>query len=771
MLLQGEPSHHMKSKIKQILLLLPLALLLLPVSLLQAAPRCFPDVSAQIPHCIDERFRPFWEQQGGLPIFGYPLSTAYEEHTEQGTITVQLFERARLELHPHNDPPFNILLSHLGRQLGPQPAAPEGAKDGCLYFAQTGQNICEPFLSTWRSYGLELGTPGISEGESIALFGLPLTPARIETLPDGQTLTVQWFERARFEDHGDKGVLLGLLGRESGAAGMHQMQSSTPEPRIVVDPNWQNPYGAQEPGGFIVVSGSELTRLGNPVRIKGVNYYPQWRPWREMWEKWDAPQIERELRMARDQLGVNAVRILLPYGAYGDGKVNDELIHRLREICQIAGNFDMRVIVTLFDFYNTFPDADSKTEQKNIAYLRKLIGNFVGDDRIMAWDLHNEPDHYKKWTQGDEDKVLNWLGRMADVVHEVAPHHLVTVGMGNYYNLWRPGPDGRRVIDYSDVISFHNYNAADTERQLYEIRQHTSKPILLQEFGWPSGPPCSKPEYTEAEQAQMYQETLQAAEGRVAGVFAWNLRDYDAGPTMRWDSREEHYGLYRPDDTLKPAAIPFRAFPAPPLPSWHKTNLELTTGRPIRVSGEKAPLFIEESGHYIKSWFRRAWDNLGGRGSLGLPLSDAFIRPEDGKVVQYFESAVLAYNDDAFSVPGFDFLPYDMRIMQVVRPLRLDAALTANLTSPPPTHTAQPGARYFPETGYNVQGEFWSLYENLLGPWRFGVATSAETTETIQGIPYTVQYFEYGRIERDPYTQAVQPGQVGRQMWEARCGR
>jgi hypothetical protein len=53
---------------------------------------------------------------------------------------------------------------------------------------------------------------------SLALFGLPLTSAKLEKASDGSQVVTQWFERARFEWHPDKPrefrVLLGLLGNE-----------------------------------------------------------------------------------------------------------------------------------------------------------------------------------------------------------------------------------------------------------------------------------------------------------------------------------------------------------------------------------------------------------------------------------------------------------------------------------------------------------------------------------------------------------------------------
>src|SRR5439155_16548134 len=179
-------------------------------------------------------------------------------------------------------------------------------------------------------------------------------------------------------------VLLGLLEREASGGVAPVLPPASPAP-----------------GGFIQVSGSQLTRLGQPVRLKGVNYYPQQRPWKDMWSAWDGPQIERELRLARDQLGINAVRVLLPYNltdeARGDGAVTPELIGRLRELAQIAGSLNMRLIVTLFDFYADFPPPGSRAEARNIAYLDRLLGNFIGDDRIIAWAPPNQPDNYDTW--------------------------------------------------------------------------------------------------------------------------------------------------------------------------------------------------------------------------------------------------------------------------------------------------------------------------------------------------------------------------------------
>jgi len=183
--------------------------------------RCFDETG----YCIDGRIRDYWEQNGGLPVFGFPISVQRTFPIEGQPIEAQWFERNRLELHPENAPPYDVLLGRLGVDVLEQQgrdwqAFPrdEAAQPGCRYFAETQQNVCGDILTAWRANGLELGDLGISERESLALFGLPISPLQEEDI-EGQTYQVQWFERARFELHPENAppfdVLLGLLGREA----------------------------------------------------------------------------------------------------------------------------------------------------------------------------------------------------------------------------------------------------------------------------------------------------------------------------------------------------------------------------------------------------------------------------------------------------------------------------------------------------------------------------------------------------------------------------
>jgi sortase (surface protein transpeptidase) len=189
----------------------------------EADPLCFSETG----YCIDGRVRDFWLANGGLAVFGLPLTPVQVEHIEGQPRTVQWFERSRIELHPELPAPYDLQLGRVGAEAqvfaalnGPSATeAPRGVT--CAQFAETGHVVCDAFLAAWHRQGRDLdGDGAISVAESLALFGVALGPAQFATLSNGQTYLVQWFERARFELHpGEDGapvVRFGRVGSELG---------------------------------------------------------------------------------------------------------------------------------------------------------------------------------------------------------------------------------------------------------------------------------------------------------------------------------------------------------------------------------------------------------------------------------------------------------------------------------------------------------------------------------------------------------------------------
>jgi hypothetical protein len=213
----------------------------------QSDQRCFPETG----FCIAGRIREFWEQNGALPVFGFPIGPQQAETIEGREFQVQRFERNRLELHPENARPYDVLLGRLGAdRLAAQGRdwfgfPKSGNQPGCRYFPETDHSVCGEILNAWRANGLEIdGVFGKTDGESLALWGLPLSGVTTETLGDGKQYQVQWFERARFELHPENAppynVLLGLLGNELASGAPPPAPAPAPQPRPLPAPTFNN---------------------------------------------------------------------------------------------------------------------------------------------------------------------------------------------------------------------------------------------------------------------------------------------------------------------------------------------------------------------------------------------------------------------------------------------------------------------------------------------------------------------------------------------------
>jgi hypothetical protein len=141
----------------------------------------------QTGHYVRGVFRDFWDKNGGLPNFGFPIT---EEFVDPATGRIfQFFERARFERATAAD--TNVTLTELGRiYLGNRTfpkANPIRTTAQRRYIPETGYIIQYGFKEIWETRG----------GERI--FGNPLSNEVTEQLADGRSYTVQYFARVRFE--------------------------------------------------------------------------------------------------------------------------------------------------------------------------------------------------------------------------------------------------------------------------------------------------------------------------------------------------------------------------------------------------------------------------------------------------------------------------------------------------------------------------------------------------------------------------------------------
>ena len=165
-----------------------------------------PDVTyyAPVGHTLRGLFRDYWQRNGGLAQFGYPLTEEFTEvsPTDGKPYVTQYFERARFEQHPENEPPHDVLLGLLGRTItaGRENEAPfkrtvAQTGPGIIYFDATGHNMSPQFSGYWQQHG---GLP---------VYGYPISEAFTEASPtDGKPYVVEtahFFrtERDRLAEH------------------------------------------------------------------------------------------------------------------------------------------------------------------------------------------------------------------------------------------------------------------------------------------------------------------------------------------------------------------------------------------------------------------------------------------------------------------------------------------------------------------------------------------------------------------------------------------
>jgi hypothetical protein len=183
----------------------------------------------QTGHNISGVFKQYWEANGGLTQQGYPLTEAFPQvsDTDGSIYETQYFERAVFELHPENQPPYNVLLGLLGTdeyktKYGSAGAPNQHAStDNPLFFTKTGHALGGRFRQYWEQHG------------GLAQQGYPISDEFTEVSPvEGKSYTVQYFQRAEFELHPEfagtpNEVLLSQLGAQQFNA---RYNSNTPKP-------------------------------------------------------------------------------------------------------------------------------------------------------------------------------------------------------------------------------------------------------------------------------------------------------------------------------------------------------------------------------------------------------------------------------------------------------------------------------------------------------------------------------------------------------------
>jgi hypothetical protein len=308
---------------------------------------------------------------------------------------------------------------------------------------------------------------------------------------------------------------------------------------------------AAPPAGFVTRAGRHLLLDGQPYHVAGMNYYPQATPWDAFWRDYDPDIIDRDFARMR-AMGLNTVRVFVPFAQFGGPEVAPPMLNRLDDLLARAEAHGLRVVVTLFDFRTTY---DPLLWPQSDRHLEALLTHFAANPTILAWDIKNEPD--RDYAAAGRATVDSWLLHTLRLARQYAPHHLLTIG-------WTTPQAAPTLAAEVDIVSFHFYApAAELPAQQAALRRAApERPLLLGEFGLPTWNSWLFPHgHTEAEQAAYYADVLGALRSsESAGYLAWTLYDFAEVPPQvagrfPWQTGpQRHLGVLRVDGTPKQAA-------------------------------------------------------------------------------------------------------------------------------------------------------------------------------------------------------------------------
>lgn len=321
--------------------------------------------------------------------------------------------------------------------------------------------------------------------------------------------------------------------------------------------------------------------------ITGANYIPASAINQlEMWQAatWDPARIDRELGWAQQQFGMNTMRVFLHDLAYEQDP--EGFKRRLGEFLAIAARHGIRPVLVLFDscwdpdpvigpqhppipgVHNSgwlqSPGRRDLVDRNQDAgfrrYVEDVIGTFAADQRVLAWDLWNEPDNEGGGSYEDgqlsqeQERIAYLLPRIYQWARAQSPVQPLTSGVWTGDD-WTPASRTlndiqRTQLTQSDIITFHDYGWPESfERRVAQLRGY-NRPIV-----------CT--EWLARSAGSTVDAILPVAHRERVGMVNWGFVEGKIQTQYPWDSWQRPYTLQQPTvwfhDLVRPDGTPYRA--------------------------------------------------------------------------------------------------------------------------------------------------------------------------------------------------------------------
>jgi hypothetical protein len=316
----------------------------------------------------------------------------------------------------------------------------------------------------------------------------------------------------------------------------------------------------------------------------GSNYVPksainQLEMWQE--ETFDPAQIETELAWA-EVLGMNTMRVFLHDLLWQQDATGFQ--KRIDQFLTIASRHHIRPLFVIFDScWDPLPHlgpqhppvpgvhnsgwvqspgaralADTSQYPRLKAYVKGVVAAFATDDRVLLWDVWNEPGadnagSYPKDEVPDKSaRVTALLPQVFEWAREAKPRQPLTSGV------WAvdTSPDGANLgelqriqLRESDIISFHNYSWPEFFRRQVRWLKKYNRPVICSEFMARSA-------------GSTFDTVLPIAKEERVGAINWGFVAGKTQTYLPWESWRHPYILEEPQvwfhEVLRPDGTPYR---------------------------------------------------------------------------------------------------------------------------------------------------------------------------------------------------------------------
>ena len=236
--------------------------------------------------------------------------------------------------------------------------------------------------------------------------------------------------------------------------------------------------------------------------MRGANYVPSYaKNSVQLWMDYDPEVVDRELGYAA-KLKLNTVRVFLQIAVFE--KQPEQFMAALEDFLALCEKHDIRMMPVLFDScadpqvvdvidyhdktwmpspgFDRLGDEDWPAME---AYISAIVGKYRDDQRIVLWDVMNEPESTNKWrdwrggTPENRAWILAFVRRALERVKDEDPMQPIGIGWSRFANI-------ASTADLSGVLILHNYldpNSLEAEiRQTKAMGERLNKPVIINEF-------------------------------------------------------------------------------------------------------------------------------------------------------------------------------------------------------------------------------------------------------------------------------------------------